>query len=424
MGRGGRALSQVFETRGAARRIAALGCALVVVGLAPSARAGGLYLQEFATPSMSVAGAGRQSLAEDASTAWHNPAGMTRLEAQQFMAGAGGVVGDINFDAEPGSLPGSSAGPIGGFGPIVTGFYVLPLGERWRFGASLLSFSAAALDYRSEWTGRFQAQDVDILTMALTPTLAYKVSDWLSVGIGGTLLYAQLDMKLATPVMPEGRLHLDDLDAFDAGLSGSLLLTPREGTRIGVRYIETLEPDVSGKLRFSGPIPPDLRLSLQIPFPQSVEVGFYQELGERWALLGTFRWEDWSRFGRLPVSIGPVDAVGKTGWHDTVGYALGVHYQLDEDWRLQAGMAYDTSPVKASDRHPAFPIDRQIRYAVGVQHQWTESVNVGIAFEYADYGTAKIRNTKNPARPVLGEFSKNDLFFLSVNLNWTARAER
>jgi long-chain fatty acid transport protein len=387
-----------------------------VLGLGQPALGGGLYLQEFATPSMGVASAGQQAVANDASTAWHNPAGMTQLEVQQFMAGAGAVVADMNFDADPGSRAGSSAGPIGGAGPIISSFYVLPLGERWRFGASLLSFSAAVLDYRNEWTGRSLAQDVDILTMALTPTLAYKVNDWLSVGVGGTLVYAELDYKFE---LPNGeRAHLDKIDDFDGGVSGSLLLTPREGTRIGVRYIETIKPDLSGKVEFSGPVTPNF--NLEIPFPQTVEVGFYQELGERWALLGSFRWEDWSRFGRLPVSIGPIDTVAK----DTVGYALGVHYQLNEDWLLQTGVAYDTSPVKNKDRHPAFPIDRQLRYSVGVQHQWTETVNVGMAFEYADYGRAKVRYTKAATGDVLGEYSDNNLFFLAFNLNWKARGAR
>jgi long-subunit fatty acid transport protein len=47
--------------------------------LAGAASAGDLYTNEFATPSMGVASAGAQAAAEDASTAFHNPAGMTRL---------------------------------------------------------------------------------------------------------------------------------------------------------------------------------------------------------------------------------------------------------------------------------------------------------------------------------------------------------
>ena len=54
-----------------------------------AAFAGGLYLNEFNSPSMGVAGAGAQAVANDASTAFHNPAGMTRLDGTELMSGVG-----------------------------------------------------------------------------------------------------------------------------------------------------------------------------------------------------------------------------------------------------------------------------------------------------------------------------------------------
>jgi long-chain fatty acid transport protein len=42
--------------------------------------AGGLYVLEFGTPSMATASAGANALANDASTAFHNPAGTMPLQ--------------------------------------------------------------------------------------------------------------------------------------------------------------------------------------------------------------------------------------------------------------------------------------------------------------------------------------------------------
>jgi long-subunit fatty acid transport protein len=63
---------------------------ILVVGVPSSSYAGGLYLNEFATPSMGTAGAGQEAYAHDASTnfALHNPAGMTRLDGNQVSLGA------------------------------------------------------------------------------------------------------------------------------------------------------------------------------------------------------------------------------------------------------------------------------------------------------------------------------------------------
>ena len=76
---------------------------LLVAGGYSSAGAGALYINEFATPSMGVAGAGQEAYANDASTnfALHNPAGMTRLEGHSIALGAGLLQGDTKFDTDP-----------------------------------------------------------------------------------------------------------------------------------------------------------------------------------------------------------------------------------------------------------------------------------------------------------------------------------
>ena len=77
--------------------IAAAGVFALLFATSP-ARAGGLYLNEFGTPSMGTSGASAQSWASDASTAFHNPAGMARLEGNHLMLGAGLLYTDVQFD--------------------------------------------------------------------------------------------------------------------------------------------------------------------------------------------------------------------------------------------------------------------------------------------------------------------------------------
>ena len=55
--------------------------------VAPSAQAGGLYLYELGTPDVGAASAGWSARAQDAGTVFTNPAGMTRLEKSELLAG-------------------------------------------------------------------------------------------------------------------------------------------------------------------------------------------------------------------------------------------------------------------------------------------------------------------------------------------------
>ena len=58
--------------------------ALLLFALADFARAGGLFVSEFGTPTLGTAGAGAPAGTDGASTAIHNPAAMTRLDEHQL----------------------------------------------------------------------------------------------------------------------------------------------------------------------------------------------------------------------------------------------------------------------------------------------------------------------------------------------------
>lgn len=102
-----------------------------------------------------------------------------------------------------------------------------------------------------------------------------------------------------------------------------------------------------------------------------------------------------------------------TNWDDTYHFGGGIHYRPTGDWLLQAGIAYDTSPVSDGKRGADIPIDRQIRYAVGVQHQLTESMALGGSFEYIDLGDAKI-----DSNGLSGDYQDNRIFAFSINMSY------
>ena len=144
-----------------------------------------------------------------------------------------------------------------------------------------------------------------------------------------------------------------------------------------------------------------------------MEVSLYHEINDQLAVLGTANWEQWSDFGNIPISTAQAGVEIPRNWRDTFKLAGGVHYRLSPLWLLQAGMAYDSSPVGASERTADMPMDRQFRYAVGAQYQYSEALSLGGAFEYLDYGEARINSSQ-----LMGEYDRNDLFFISFNGNF------
>ncbi len=396
---------------------------LLIAGGYSSAVAGALYLNEFATPSMGVAGAGQEAVANDASTnfAFHNPAGMTRLEGNSVSLGAGLLVGDTKFDTDSDTpFSGGDGGNQAGFAPLLGSHGVLSVTDDLKLGMSVFSLSGAALDPNDSWAGRFSLTEIELLTLSANPSVAYRVTDWLSLGAGATVMYADIDYKLAAPpinppVGGAGKVKVKG-DDFAFGYNFGVLLELSPRTRLGVTYVSKVEPEFSGDLKITtgGGAAFSTSSDLEFTFPQLVRVGAYHELNDQWALLGTVGWEDWSDFDKLLVSTQAGSAAIPTEWRDTYHFSGGVHYRPAEDWLLQVGITYDTSPVSDGNRTAYLPMDRQIRYAIGAQYQWNERMNVGGAFEYIDLGDAKIDD------PTLltGEYEDNRIFMFALNFSY------
>ena len=78
-------------------------CMLGLLGVmlaAGSARAGGLYLYEVGTADVGLGAAGYAARAQDAGTAFTNPAGMTRLKQPSLLAGAQPMYIHLDFSAD------------------------------------------------------------------------------------------------------------------------------------------------------------------------------------------------------------------------------------------------------------------------------------------------------------------------------------
>lgn len=382
--------------------------------LAGSAHAGGLYLNELSTTSQANAGAGRGAWVPDASATLHNPAAMTRLDDHGLAGGLSAVIGNVKFDPDPGSPSGTaSGGNQAKFAPLASFSYAHRLSDRVRLGLSFYSNAGSALDPDNDWAGRFEMRKLSLFTVSLSPTAAIRVTDWLSIGGGPIASYAVLNWDLKAEVPPasgnEVNVQLDDLDDWQASGRVGLLLHPREDLALSVYYNSETEFDLQGGVK--GPAGLDPNLDSELPMAQFVEVSGYWQATDRLALLATFNWEDWSSANDLRIRLATRTIDATTGFNDTYKIGLGANYRLTDRWLLQTGIMYDTSAFKNKDRTTAIPVDEQIRFSLGAQHDLNESVALGLSFTYVHLGDSEVRDPT-----VRGDYKNNDAFVLGATL--------
>jgi len=331
--------------------------------------------------------------------------------------------------------------PLGGLFPNGGFFYVQNIHPRARFGLSLTVPFAGGVDYNDDWAMRYLVRNAFLMNMQVLPTLAVRLTDWLSVGGGVAVSYLKFDYELALPnfsifippqLPPTFVQHSDgtaelELDDWDVGYVLSALLEPRDGTRFGFVYRSEIDHKLSGDVDLTAvggllgaQALTDAYAKSPNILPQSIIVSAYQELGEKWAVMMDAGWTDWSVFKKTSISTGGGSLIEfNRDWHDTFRLGVGVHYRVLEKLLLKTGFSYDSSPASLANRLPDLPIDSQWRYATGMSYDVTENVTLSANYEFIHFGSGEF--DKSLPAPlgvtVAGDFDSH-AHALAFSVNW------
>jgi long-chain fatty acid transport protein len=407
--------------------------ALILVLAAGPAHAGGLWLSVQPTPDMGVAGAGSQAAGFDASTATANPAAMTRLDRSQMEVGIMGIYPDMQFNVKNATFGGNDGGNAGYFTPVPTLNYVHSVSPDFKLGIGVGSYFGLGLNYSNEWAGKYYVQSASFTTLAVNPTIGYRILPWLSVGGGVSVVQGSLSERVAVNTLLEpgdGRLKYDASDVgYGYNLGVLFELSPQ--TRVGITYVSQVNLDFKDDLRFknmegtilggllnaSGLL--DSQLKLNVTIPAQLAIGAYQALTDKLALVGTVNWQNWSKFGEPEIGVADSNTVtADLDYQDTYHAGLGVYYRVADPWLLMAGFGYDTSPTSSSSqRSPILPLGATFTYSAGVQYDWNKDFSVGAAYALVDAGSAKVNRSGGLLKGDLeGEYDTNFIHAFNVNV--------
>ena len=141
------------------------------------AHAGGLYLYEVDTANIALAGAGIAARANDASTAFTNPAGMARLDDPEYEVFTMMGLSQIDFNTNEDTTHSGKESdqndwfPGGGVG------YVSPINDDFAWGVSVGGYFGLGLEYAEQWAGRYYVNEVVLQAIFFQPSMSYKIND-------------------------------------------------------------------------------------------------------------------------------------------------------------------------------------------------------------------------------------------------------
>jgi long-chain fatty acid transport protein len=366
---------------------------LLVVATA-QANAGGFAVREQSTYGQGTSFAGVAAGGALSSMYW-NPATMTQF---------GGIVSESGFSAiiphasqTPVTANAPPGAPFGGlsllpFGGVSnSGELGLPLNSyfSYQLNPSLwlgMSFNAPfglMVNFPDLWAGRNYGASTSLKTYNGTPTIAWRITDWLSVGAGVQIQYAKADLRFGFAPSFGSNIDLSGLKGWGYGATAGITLTPGPRTTIGIGWRSAINQKADGQLSVGPVIPGGTpgAISTTVNLPDTVSAGIRHRFDERWTVMGTVEWTNWSR-------IGTVTFTGPTGGNATVGttagpvavalpfqyrdgwfFSGGAEYQWSERLALRSGIAFERSPVTDQVRMPDIPDNDRFWLSAGLSWQ-------------------------------------------------------
>lgn len=365
------------------------GALLVISG---GAGASGFALIEQSGSGLGNAYAGGAASAEDASTIFYNPAGMSRLEGNQLVVAGNMIRPSAKFNGTATGIPlqaaGTGAGGDAGSWALVPNVYFsTEVNPKMRVGLGINSPFGLQSQYDANWMGRFQGVKSSIKTVNLNPAVSYQFSDMLSFGAG--LNYQRIDGQLSSVTNYSAAAN----GALGANLSGLSMLTGSDSAwgynfgamynytpqaRIGVAYRSRIKYNLGGTVNFANrpaalnAALPDQTITLALTMPDSFSVSGFHQVSDKWDFMADATWTGWSVFQQLNVlkaNGASLSTPTPENWKDTWRVSAGASYHYSSEWTARAGVAFDQSPVADQFRTVRIPDANRTWLSVGGQYK-------------------------------------------------------
>jgi len=379
------------------------------------------------------------AVADDGSAMVYNPAGIAFLPGMQLQMDNLAVVGQFRFlPSNP--LPGTIVPEKGFHGSIRPKFILvgsmyasLQINERMAFGFGIFAPFGLAANFTNfndsdpaigKFTGRFAGTRARLESVWFQPTVAFKVTENSSIGIGPAFVHTHLflEQSILNPrddalefgreaaedvfpgvpteqaarsiarLLPEGRVRLAGTSNSPGIAAGFLYKHPDGFLNMGLMYRSAVVHHLDGKASFAfnkgfalEPFIDDDLLDKAFPnqditgtfvTPASYAFGLATSAFGNMTLAADFHFQDYRRFSSVPVNFTITEASDPDArtpaeerlvfdFRDSFQIAVGLEKRMG-GLAIRGGYLYDRSPVVEKSVGPLFPDANRHSATVGL----------------------------------------------------------
>lgn len=358
--------------------------AAALLGAVSTAQAGGFALREQSAAGQGMSFAGVGAGAGGLSSMFWNPAAVTMTPGWNSEWVATGILPYASISPTQPNVTPLVGTQVGHPAMLGSGYTNYQINDRWFLGLS--TTAPFGLETRSSeiWGGQAYGQTSKVFSFNINPIVGWKVNDWLSIAVGPQIQYFEVRLRGSTAAFGPGGSNILAGNNIGAGVTAGIMLTPWQGTRIGLGYRSAISHALEGSLQAGGPAVVPIRT--KVTLPEMVTFGASQDFGAWTANLG-LEWTNWSRLSSSAVFAYPVGlpipaATQQYHWRDGWFLSGGLEYRYNSQWTFRGGVAYEWSPVTVATRSVRLPDTNRIWASLGLSYKYSEKLSFDLGYTH------------------------------------------
>jgi long-chain fatty acid transport protein len=307
------------------------------------------------------------------------------------------------FDTAP-----SDSGNVGSLALVPASYVNYQVNEQVFVGLGLTSeYGLSTEPENNEYQGSLLGRRAKLFTMNANPTIAYRITPGITIGVGAQIEYGEGTLKFATG-FPGGDSSVFNGDDWSFGATAGIMFKPIEGTSIGLGWRSQRTLTLEGRFernatQLPAPFPPipeaTIDAEADVELPDVVTLSLRQAIASNARLMGTVEWTNWSEFKELRlkareaganpavpganVGSGDTIAVINADWSDGWFFSLGGEYDYNSLITLRAGIGYEISPVDSPEKVlVTIPDGDRVWLSIGGSYRCSEATTLDFGYTH------------------------------------------
>lgn len=313
--------------------------------------------------------------ADNPSAIFYNPAGLTQLKGNNLQVGFYGIYLDPQYTPLGGGNTFHNQDPFGGIPQL----YFVHSNERQTFSYGLGIYAPSGLNVRwQDDTGfRTLGTQGSLAQFAINPVVAFKLLDSLSIGVGLSANYVNLDLRqgIIQTNLPYDQFRFQG-DGW--GLCGNLglLWQPIEKLSFGASMHTGTKINLEGYTTTDFPGFPTFKTDAKadFQFPLKAKAGVSYRPTQKWNVEFDAEYIDWNSMGTVNIqqsaTFPPFNPQNNLplvlDWESSWYYELGATRYFDNGWHVSAGYIFNQNAVPSAHYNTLIADEDRHFLSVGV----------------------------------------------------------